>query len=1047
VILSDISVKRPVLAAVMSMVLVLAGLVAYFNLPVRDLPAIEPPIVSIDVTYRGANAQVVENRVTQLIEDRISGIEGIDNIVSRSRDGRADITIEFSPNRDIDAAANDVRDRVQGVLGQLPVEADPPEIRKVDVDAQPVLWLNLFHPSWDVMELTDYAERVLVDRFSSIDGVARVQVGGSGRPSMRVWLSQDRLVAFGLTAADVEQALRRQNVELPAGRLEGEAANLTVRVNRAFRTEDEFRRLVVSRGDDGYLVRLGDIARVSREPENRYSLFRSNGQPAIGLGVVRQSGANTLQVARDIKAEMDRLRPQLPPGLDMAVGFDSSVFIERSIQNVWQTLAIAAVLVVSVILLFLGSIRATIIPAITVPISLLATFIVLYLFGYSLNLLTLLAFVLAIGLVVDDAIVVLENIYYRIEKGEPPLVAAFEGARQVGFAVVATSVVVCAVFVPLYFIAGQTGALFQELAGAMIGAVVFSTFVALTLIPVLCSKLLKSESEGGTHTRFQRWFDARFERVQRGYRGALSRIIGRPWLVGGAALAFVAVSLLAAATLDSELAPAEDTGNFFANVTAAEGTGFDRMSAIMLDLEEQLLPQVGDEGGVRRMLVRAPGSWGPTEDFASGNMIVFLVPWEDRSQTTDDIRDNFQRIISQDPRVRGNTFSGNLLTRGRGRPLQLVIAGDTFEELSEARDRIFAAAENFPGIVDLDSDYRETRPQLMVDIDTNRAGDLGVSVAAIGETLETMMGSRRVTTFIDRGEEYYVVLQAEDADRASPGSLSNVFVRSTTSGQLVPLSNLVSFREVAMAGERGRFDKMRAIILQGSLEQGTTLGEALGFLEAEALKQPEVKGIGYRGESRALRQTGGSVLLVLFATIVLVYLVLAAQFESFVHPSVIILTVPLAIGGGLLGLVLTGGTLNLFSQVGIIILVGLAAKNGILIVEFINQMRDEGRPFMDAVIDGSERRLRPILMTSIATVAGATPLMLASGAGAGSRQSIGVVIVFGVSLATVLTLFVIPTFYAAFARRTSSPEETARRLQAQQEAVNGRASPAPQAAE
>ncbi|MFN3590602.1 MAG: efflux RND transporter permease subunit [Thermaurantiacus sp.] len=1046
-ILSDISVKRPVLAAVMSMVLVLAGLVAYFNLPVRDLPAIEPPIVSIDVTYRGANAQVVENRVTQLIEDRISGIEGIDNIISRSRDGRADITIEFSPRRDIDAAANDVRDRVQGILGQLPIEADPPEIRKVDVDAQPVLWLNLFHPSWDVMELTDYAERVIVDRFSSIDGVARVQVGGSGRPSMRVWLSQDRLVAFGLTPADIEQALRRQNVELPAGRLEGETANLTVRVNRAFRTEDEFRRLVVSRGDDGYLVRLGDVARVSREPENRYSLFRSNGQPAIGLGIVRQSGANTLQVAQDLKAEMERLRPQLPPGLDVAVGFDSSVFIERSIRNVWQTLAIAAALVVAVILLFLGSVRATIIPAITVPISLLATFIVLYLFGYSLNLLTLLAFVLAIGLVVDDAIVVLENIYYRIENGEPPLVAAFEGARQVGFAVVATSVVVCAVFVPLYFIAGQTGALFQELAGAMIGAVVFSTFVALTLIPVLCSKLLKSETDGGSHTSFQRWFDARFQRVQTGYRRLLTRVIGRPWAVGGGALAFVALALVAASTLESELAPAEDTGNFFASVTAAEGTGFDRMSEIMLDLEERLLPLVGEEGGVRRMLVRAPGSWGPTEDFASGNMIVFLLPWEERTQSTDDIRDGFQRVISEDPRVRGNTFSGNLLSRGRGRPVQLVIAGDTFEELTEARDRIFAAVENFPGIVDLDSDYRETRPQLLVDIDTNRAGDLGVPVAAIGETLETMMGSRRVTTFIDRGEEYYVVLQAEDADRAEPGNLSNIFVRSTTSGQLVPLSNLVSFREIALAGERGRYDKMRAIILQGSLAQGTTLGEALDFLEAEALKQPEVKAIGYRGESRALKQTGGSLLLVLVATIVLVYLVLAAQFESFVHPTVIILTVPLAIGGGLLGLVLSGGTLNLFSQVGIIILVGLAAKNGILIVEFINQMRDEGRDFMDAVIDGSERRLRPILMTSIATVAGATPLMLASGAGAGSRQAIGVVIVFGVALATILTLFVIPTFYAAFARRTTSPEETARRLKAQQEEVNGAAAPVPEAAE
>jgi multidrug efflux pump len=1047
VILSDLSVRRPVLAAVMSLVLVLAGAVAFLSLPVRDLPAIEPPVVSIDISYRGANAQVVENRVTQLIEDRISGIEGIDNIVSRSRDGRADITIEFSPSRNIDAAANDVRDRVQGVLGQLPIEADPPEIRKVDVDAQPVLWLNLIHPSWDVMQLTDYAERVLVDRFGAIDGVARVQVGGGGRPSIRVWLSPQRLAAFGLTPGDVEQALRRQNVELPAGRVEGEATNLSVRVNRAFQTEEDFQSLVVRRGADGYLVRLGDVARISREPENRYSLFRSNGQPAIGLGIVRQSGANTLQVANDVKAEMERLRPQLPPGLDMAVGFDSSVFIERSIKNVWETLAIAAALVVAVILLFLGSLRATLIPAVTVPISLLATFIILYILGYSLNLLTLLAFVLAIGLVVDDAIVVLENIYFRIENGEPPLVAAFEGARQVGFAVVATSVVVCAVFVPLYFIAGATGSLFRELAGAMIGAVVFSTFVALTLIPVLCSKLLKAEADGGAHTAFQRWFDARFARLQAGYRSLLERLVGRPWLVGGTAVAFVALTLAAATRLESELAPPEDTGNFFASITAAEGTGFDRMSQIMLDLEAKLLPLVGPEGGVRRMLVRAPGSWGPTEDFASGNMIVFLLPWEERAATTDDIRSEFQKRIGQDPRVRGNTFSGNLLSRGRGRPIQVVIAGDTFDELTAARDRIFAAAEAFPGIVDLDSDYRETRPQLLLDIDTSRAGDLGVPVAAIGETLETMMGSRRVTTYIDRGEEYQVIVQAEDSERASPANLSNIFVRSTVSGELVPLSNLVRMREAALAGELGRFDKMRAITLQGSLAPGTTLGEALDFLEAEALKQPEVKAVGFRGESRALQQTGGSLWAILVVTILLVYLVLAAQFESFVHPAVIILTVPLAVGGGLLGLVLTGGTLNLFSQVGVIILVGLAAKNGILIVEFINQLRDAGRAFLDAVIDGAERRLRPILMTSIATVAGAVPLMLASGAGAGSRQAIGVVVVFGVALSTMLTLFVIPTFYAAFARNTASPETTARRLEAERAERAARAAATPQAAE
>jgi multidrug efflux pump len=1043
-ILSDVSVRRPVFAAVLSMLLVLVGLVSFGRLSVRDLPAIEPPIVSIDTSYRGANAQVIENRITQIIEDRISGIEGIETVTSRSRDGRSDITIEFSATRDIDAAANDVRDRVSGVLDQLPQEADPPEISKVDVDAMPILWMNVIHPDWTAMQLTDYAQRVLVDRFASIDGVSRVMIGGEARQAMRVWLSRSQLIAYGLTTTDIEAALRRQNVELPAGRIEGPNTNLTVRVTRQFSSQPEFEQLIVGRSPDGYLVRLGDVARVSLEPENRYSLFRSNGEQAVGMGVVRQSGANTLQVANDAKAEIEAVKAILPDGMDLVVSFDSSLFIDRAIRNVWVTLAEAAVLVIVVIFIFLGSLRATLIPAITVPICLIATFAVLYVLGYSLNLLTLLALVLAIGIVVDDAIVVLENIYHRIEQGEPPLAAAFNGARQVAFAVVATTIVVCAVFVPLYFIAGNTGLLFRELAGAMIGAIAFSGFVALSLTPMLCSKLLRKETG---HTRFSIWFDRQFNRVQQGYVRALDRLLERTWSVAAVAIAFVAICIALGSTVANELAPEEDTGNFQVSIQAAEGTGFDRMVTYMEDLQEKVLPMVGGEGQpVRRLLVRAPGGWGASEVFSSGGMTVFLVPWEDRDVSTRDVMGDFQKVIGQDPRIRGNTSTGNSLSRGRGRPLQLVIAGNSFEELAKARDAIFKAAESNPGIVDLDSDYKETLPQLIVDIDTTRAGDLGVQIADIGATLETMMGSRRVTTFIDRGEEYYVVLQAEDADRATPRNLENIYVRSQTSQQLVPLSNLVTLRESAQAGELGRFNKQRAITLQGSLAPGTSLGDALSFLEDVALQQPEVTAIGYRGESQQLRETGSSLWIVLGLTVVLIFLILAAQFESFIHPAVIILTVPLAVGGGLLGLWIMGGTINLYSQVGIVMLVGLAAKNGILIVEFANQLRDEGTAFRDAIMEASERRLRPVLMTSIATVAGAVPLMLASGAGAGSRHAIGVVIVWGVSLATLLTLFVIPVFYAAFARRTQSPETIARKLEQELEAANGKGR-APQPAE
>jgi multidrug efflux pump len=708
------------------------------------------------------------------------------------------------------------------------------------------------------------------------------------------------------------------------------------------------------------------------------------------------------------------------------MGGNSSAFIDAAIDNVYTTLFEAAILVVLVIYAFLGSMRATLIPAVTVPICIAATFGVLWVFGLSINLLTLLALVLAIGLIVDDAIVVLENVYYRIEQGETPLAAAFQGTRQVAFAVIATTLVVCAVFVPVMFIAGNTGLLFRELAIAMIGAIAFSGFIALSLTPMLCSKLLKRETG---HNRFTQWVDRAFDRLQARYQAALRKLVHRPWLVGGAALAFVIVCLGLGSTLQSELAPQEDTGNFNISVTAPEGTGYNTLVRYMGEIERSMLPFVGD-GAVRRMIVRAPAAFGGSEDFSGGRMTVFLVPWDEREEATSDVVERANKVLRNHPAVRANASSGSSLGgRGRGNPIQFVIAGASFDELAQARDAIIAAAEDNPGILDLDADYKETKPQLQIDIDTARAGDLGVSVSEIGTTLETMMGSRRVTTYVDRGEEYRVVLQAEPEDRLTPDDLTNVFVRSRTTGDLVALSNVVSLRTYADAGELGRYNKLRAITLSGNLAPGYSLGEALDWLDEQAAERPEVAQVGYRGESLSFKQTGSAILVVFALTIVIVYLVLAAQFESFVHPAVIVLTVPLAVGGGLLGLWAMGGTLNIYSQIGIVMLVGLAAKNGILIVEFASQLRDEGRDIETAVIEAATRRLRPILMTSIATVAGAIPLMIASGAGAGARQAIGVVVVWGVSLATVLTLFLIPTVYNRLARRTESPQTVARRLE------------------
>ncbi len=1034
-VLSDVSVKRPVFAAVIAILLVLFGLVAFGRLSVREVPDVDPPVVSIETSYRGAAANVVESRITQLIEDRISGVEGVEAITSNSQNGRSSISIEFSASRDVDAAANDVRDRVSGILNNLPEEADPPEIRKVDADEQPIIWIVLTGKGRSLMDLYDYADRFLIDRFSSLDGVARVQFGGEAKPAMRIWLDRERLAALGLTPGDVESALRRQNVELPAGRVETKDQNLTVRLNRAYSTPRDFESLIVSRGDSGYLVRLGDVARVEVGPENPYSLFRSNGVPGVGMGIVRQSGANTLDVARAAKAQIAEISKTLPPGMEMVIGSDSSQFIDAAISNVYRTLIEAAVLVVLVIYLFLGSARATLIPAVTVPICLTATFIVLWAFGMSINLLTLLAFVLAIGLVVDDAIVVLENIYHRIEEGESPLVAAYKGSSQVAFAVVATTLVVCAVFVPVMFIAGNTGMLFRELAGAMIGAIAFSGFVALSLTPMLCSKLLKREAG---HNRLTKWVDARFDRMAAAYERTLRRIIEHPILVGGAAFAVVAACIALGATLKSELAPEEDQGMMQVSVSAAEGTGWNTMLGYMSDLERDLMPMV-DSGEIRRIMLRAPNSFGASEDFAGGRIVVFLKPWDQREKTTREVMDEVQDKLRRHPAVRTNASIPAALSRGRGQPIQFVIAGDTFENLAGARDKLRTAAEQNPGIVDLDSDYKETRPQVLIDINTARAGDLGVSVDEIGRTLETMMGSRRVTTYLNRGEEYYVVLQAEPKNRISPQDLTNVYVRSNTTGQLVALSNLVTLRSYADAGSLGRYNKLRAITIQGSLAPGYTLGEALNWLEGQAAQIPEITQVGYKGESLAYKQTGSAIVVVFLLTIVIVYLVLAAQFESFVHPAVIIMTVPLAVGGGVLGLVVMGVTLNIYSQIGIVMLVGLAAKNGILIVEFANQLRDQGKAIGEAVIEAAGRRLRPILMTSIATVAGAVPLMLAHGAGAAARQSIGVVIVWGVSIATLLTLFVIPVFYNRLARRTGSPLAVTRKLEGE---LGGAAQPA-----
>lgn len=1030
-ILSDISVTRPVLASVMAILLVIFGLVSYQQLPLREYPDIDPPVVSIETLYPGAAASVIETQVTEPIEESIAGIEGISYIESTSRDGRSRITLRFSINRDIEAAANDVRDSVARVVNQLPDEVDAPRIRRVDANADVVVWWNLSSTHHTVPELTDYAERYLVDTLSVINGVSNIRVGGARSYAMRVWLDRSALAARGLTVSDVEAALRAENVELPAGNIESQTRQFSVRVQRQFMNADDFARLVLARGgDDGHLVRLGDVARVVRGTVEDRTLFRGNGVPMIGLGVVRQSTANILEVAQATRAEVERLNTSLPEGMEILPSFDSSVFIEGAVQEVYRTLFIAVVLVVLVIFLFLGSVRAILVPAIAVPVSLTATFIALALFGFSVNLLTLLALVLAIGLVVDDGIIVLENVRRRMDEyGESALVAAYRGTRQVGFAIVSTTLVLISVFVPISFLQGDIGRLFSEFALTMAAAVAFSSFVGLTVSAMLASKLLRPKDHGN---RLVGAIDRVVDVLRRYYARALTGMLKVRWAGLVVVLALFAGAAWLFTQLPSEYAPREDRGAFFVLVHGPEGASYSYMEDYMNEIEARVMPLV-ESGEVRRLLVRAPRDVTSFAVFNTGIAVMVLDDWGSRRPATEVMADVNERLADL-AGVRVSTVMRQGFGGGTQNPVRFVIGGaSTYDELAEWRDILLAKIEeDNPGLTGIDWDYKETQPQLEVLIDYDRAAELGVTVSNIGRTLETMLGSRRVTTYVDNGREYDVLVEGERDAQRSPAALENIYVRSDRSGELIPLSNLVRVENFAGSTTLNRYNRVRAITLSAGLSDELSLGPALEYLETLAREHlPETVVIDYKGQSRDFKAAGESMMFIFVLGLLVVFLVLAAQFESFVHPFVIILGVPLAVGGGLLGLWLTGSTLNVYSQIGLIMLIGLAAKNGILIVEFANQLRDEGKAFEEALVEASVVRLRPIVMTGITTVAGSVPLILSLGAGAETRQVIGIVVLFGVTVSTFLTLFVIPLFYSLLARNTTSPDAVKHQLEAE----------------
>jgi multidrug efflux pump len=1026
-LLSEVSVRRPVFAAVISLILIIVGLMSVTSMTVREYPAIERPTISVSTNYRGAASDIIERRVTQLLEDQLAGIAGITKISSVSYDELSAIDLEFSGDTDIDDAANDVRDQIGRMRNMLPDEADPPVISKQRESSETTMWITIFSETRSVMEVSDFVDRYIVDALSSVEGVARLRESGQRRPAMRIWVDTKQLAARGLTVGDIENALRRENVQIPSGRLESTAREFTLRTDTGFRSAEDFEQLVLGEGEGGYFIRLGEVADVELAPENVRSYAATNGVAGVSVGIIPHSQANLLSVNGAVAQRIKELQASLPPDIDLSINMDTSVFIRASLVEVGKALGLALLLVLIVIYAFIGTIRATVIPALTIPISIISAFVVMAALGFSINTLTLLGFVLAIGLVVDDAIVVLENIVRRIEAREPTLLAAVSGSHEIGFAVISTTLVLVAVILPVSFMPGNIGLIFSEFGISLAAAVIFSSLIALTLVPMLTSKLF---ADNRLHRgRLARAIDRFFQGLQAAYERAIRRTVKHPVIVISSALLVFGGSLSLLDRLPNEYMPREDRAFAMIMLTAPDGASLDYTLGYIHQAEGIVTNDI-EKGDVLQVLGRS-GSWGAGADVNTGMVMAPLEVWSKRERSASEIAQNWNRQLAQLPGVQAFAFAPGAWTLGQSsRPLALVLKGFDYDELAEWRDTVVLEASKLPGLSNIQSDYRERKPKIDVRIDRDRAADLGVSLSNIGRTLETILGSRVVTTFIDQGEEYSVILQGVDERRQTPSDLESIYVRSEASGQLIPLSNLVQLIEAAGPVDLRRFDRQRAITISASLNPGYSLGDAIAALEriVEEHLPPSAR-VDYDEESRDFKNTGNAIYTTFVLALLIAYLVLSAQFESFRHPLIIMSTVPLAISGALFGLFIFGSSLNIFSQIGAVMLIGLAAKNGILIVEFANQLRDRGLEFREAIVQSSKVRLRPVLMTSMCTAFGAIPLLLASGAGELSRQSIGAVIFFGVTFSVLLTLFVVPTVYTLIAKNTHSPEYVSRLIE------------------
>lgn len=1020
--LSDVSIKRPVLAIVMSLVIILFGVIGFLYLGVREFPSVDPPVVTVSTSYTGANAEIIESQITEPLEESINGIAGIRTLSSASRDGRSSITVEFNLGVDMEAAANDVRDRVSGAQRNLPPDVDPPIVAKADADASPIWFINVQSNARPLLDLNDIVTRQFKEKFQTISGVSSVQIWGEKKYSMRLRIDPAKLAAYRLTAVDISTALARQNVELPSGSIEGQNMELTVRTLGRLRTVEDFDNMIIKE-ESNRIVRFKDVGYAELAPENERTLLKRDGVPMVAVAVIPQPGANHIAIVSALEERLDKIKTDLPPDIKVELGTDYTKFVKASIAEVEETIIIAFILVALIIFIFLRDWRSTLIPLTAIPISLIGTFFIMYLFGFSINVLTLLGIVLAIGLVVDDAIVVLENIYAKVEEGMTPVQAAYAGAREIYFAVISTTVTLAAVFLPVIFLEGVTGRLFREFGIVVAGSVIISAFVSLTLTPMLSSRLLKTRQRQPWLYRKTEPF---FTWLTDGYEASLQTFMRFRWVAWVLMVAFVGISyyLMTENRIPSELAPLEDRSNFRVNSTAQEGATFEYMQKYMDEVGQFIYNELDSTERNGIVTITSPG-FGSASTNSGFTRIVLTEPTNrkrSQQEIVDDLTPKLKKfsgarsIFSQDQTINAG--------RSRGQPIQYVIQAPNFEKLKEYLPKVLELAQANPKLEGVDANLKFTKPEIRVEIDREKAQSLGVSIQDVGQTLQLGLSGRRFGYFIQDGKQYQVIGQIDRSDRNDLLDLKSLYVKSKT-GELVQLDNLVKLTEQSSPPQLLRFNRYISATISANMAKGVTLGEGIAEIEKigdEVLDETFSKSLD--GNSREFKESSNSLFFAFVLSLVLIFLILAAQFESFVDPIIILLTVPLAVCGALISLWDFGQTMNIFSQIGIIVLVGLVTKNGILIVEFANQRKEEGATKYEAAIEAAVSRFRPILMTSLCTILGILPIALALGAGSESRVSMGIAVVGGMLFSTVLTLFVIPAVYSFMSSKTIKPQKT-----------------------